>query len=84
MSDKFAGKQGPCPKCKAVIVIPAMEQAKAPEMVIHEPAAVAAKTGTAIPKPILRKAVRVRPLAGMGLVGAFALAAALAWWGARV
>jgi hypothetical protein len=84
VSDKFAGKQGPCPKCKAVIVIPALEQAKAAEVVIHEPEAVAAKTGTAIPKPIARKPVRVSLAAVIGLVAAFAAAAAAAWWGAEM
>lgn len=84
VSDKFAGKQGPCPKCKAVIVIPALQQAKAAEVVIHEPEAVAAKTGTAIPKPITRKATAIRPLEVAGLLGAFAMAAVAAWWGGEI
>src|SRR4029078_3445076 len=33
VGDKFAGKQGPCPKCKAVITIPK----PADEVVIHAP-----------------------------------------------
>lgn len=42
VSEKFAGKQGPCPSCKAVIRIPAANApaANAPaasEVVIHEP-----------------------------------------------
>jgi hypothetical protein len=32
VADKFAGQQGPCPKCKAVITIPKPED----EVVIHE------------------------------------------------
>lgn len=32
VSDKFAGKEGPCPKCKKTITIPAKEE----EVVIHE------------------------------------------------
>ncbi len=84
VSDKFAGKQGPCPKCKAVIVIPAMEQAKAAEVVIHEPQSVAAKSGTVIPKPIARKAERIRPLAIGLFAAAFAAAAAAAVLAAKV
>ncbi len=38
VSDKFAGKQGPCPKCKATITIPALEA---------KPAEPAAKPGAA-------------------------------------
>ncbi|HVX61387.1 MAG TPA: hypothetical protein VHC19_12320 [Pirellulales bacterium] len=43
VSDKFAGKQGPCPKCKATITIPALETKPA------EPAAkpAAARAGAA-------------------------------------
>jgi len=33
VSDKFAGKQGPCPKCKAIITVPS----KKDEVVIHAP-----------------------------------------------
>lgn len=32
VSDKFAGKQGPCPKCKKKITVPAKD-----EVVVHEP-----------------------------------------------
>ena len=39
VSDKFAGKQGPCPKCKTVISIPKPDPAKKPveEVKIGEP-----------------------------------------------
>lgn len=33
VSDKFAGRKGPCPNCKAIIAIPT----KADEVVIHDP-----------------------------------------------
>src|SRR6187401_2984774 len=33
VSDKFAGKQGPCPKCKKIITVPT----KKDEVVIHVP-----------------------------------------------
>lgn len=84
VSDKFAGKQGPCPKCKTVIVIPALEQAQAAQVVIHEPEPVAAKSSTPIPKPIARKAEGIRPLAMILFVGAFGAAAAAAALAAEV
>jgi hypothetical protein len=66
VSEKFAGKQGPCPKCKAVITIPkADEQVK-----IHEPEAfagpggVAAKDaqGRSVLKPLARDKTRFQPV----------------------
>ena len=59
VSEKFAGKQGPCPKCKAVITIPRVED----EVKIHAPeeyaggGSVAAKdaSGRAVLKPISRQ-----------------------------
>ena len=33
VADKFAGKQGPCPKCKKIITIPKKED----QVVIHAP-----------------------------------------------
>jgi len=52
VSEKFAGQKGPCPKCKAVITIPAANQ----EVVVHE-AATGPKdaTGRPILKPIFRQ-----------------------------
>ena len=53
VSEKFAGKEGPCPKCKTKIKIPA----KSEEVVIHEPEMSGPKTitGESILKPITRK-----------------------------
>ena len=72
VSEKFAGKKGPCPKCKAIIQVP--EQAE--EIVIHAPEPVAAKDGKSpgapIPKPILRSETKFsKPIAavvGVGIV----------------
>lgn len=52
VNEKFAGKKGPCPKCKAEITIPTLEQA----VVIHAPSDGAPKdsTGTSVLKPIKR------------------------------
>jgi hypothetical protein len=57
VSEKFAGKQGPCPKCKKVITVPS----KKDEVVIHAPE-VSGPTdskGQAVLKPISRKEVRL-------------------------
>jgi hypothetical protein len=68
VSEKFAGKSGPCPKCKATIKIPE----KKDQVVIHAPDETATKTKTGQPifKPILRKEVRLSTLQIVAIVGA--------------
>ncbi len=66
VSEKFAGKQGPCPKCKFTISIPKLdEQVKihAPEE-FSGPGGVAAKDaqGRAVLKPIAREKSRIQPI----------------------
>lgn len=53
VSDKFAGKKGPCPECKTTIVIPD----KSEEVVIHAPEPEGPKDskGRSILKPITRE-----------------------------
>lgn len=53
VSEKFAGKEGPCPKCKTKIRIPA----KSEQVVVHEPEMTGPKTtsGESVLKPIRRK-----------------------------
>ena len=68
VSDKFAGKKGPCPKCKFVITVPAKQD----EVVVHAPEATGPKDskGVAVLKPLARQEVRLsRPVIG-GIVGA--------------
>ena len=57
VSDKFAGKSGPCPSCQKPIKIPE----KAEQVVIHAPADSGPKdkAGKAILKPIRRKDVKI-------------------------
>lgn len=57
--DKFAGKQGPCPKCKTVLTIPE----KKDEVVIHAPEPTGTKTATGVPtlKPLKRKDGKLSP-----------------------
>lgn len=68
VSEKFAGKSGPCPACKKIIKIPE----KGDEIVIHAPAPTGAvdSTGQAILKPIEREEVETSPVAVIGIVGA--------------
>lgn len=79
VSEKFAGKQGPCPKCKAVITVPKLEQppagkAPAEEVVIHAPEEYT--TGAKGPKarnttrPIARKETRIRLIPALIVGGA--------------
>jgi hypothetical protein len=53
VSEKFAGKKGPCPKCKAIITIPAVQE----DVKIHAPETVGPKDSTGRPvfMPILRE-----------------------------
>jgi hypothetical protein len=72
VSDQFAGRTGPCPKCKKPITIPALA---AQAVTIHEPEApVASSTGTgrAPTAPIRRIETRI-PLVSFVLVGVGAL-----------
>ena len=81
VSDKFAGRDGPCPKCRATIRIPDKEH----EVVIHAPAEASpkAKTDAAISRPIFRREVVISPLLWTVIVGVivtlFALAVLLRW-----
>ncbi|MFN0022242.1 MAG: hypothetical protein ACKVP0_28675 [Pirellulaceae bacterium] len=60
VSDKFAGKQGPCPKCKTVITVPS----KKDEVVIHAPEGSGPKDskGQLVLKPLTRKETRLTPI----------------------
>jgi hypothetical protein len=66
VSEKFAGKQGPCPKCKTVIKVPSKQE----EVVIHEPEVVGPKerTGKAVIQPIFREEVRLSTPVIVGIV----------------
>lgn len=79
VNEKFAGKQGPCPKCKAVITIPAAAE----EVKIHAPEefASASKTATghAATRPVRFREARFRPLVAAGVAGGTAAVFAAAW-----
>ena len=63
VSDKFAGKKGPCPKCKTVLTVPA---APAEEVKIHVPEEYASggkdSKGRLVGKPIPRTETKLQPV----------------------
>ena len=67
VSEKFAGKSGPCPKCKATIKIPE----KKDEVVIHGGDDLGSKTATGQPtfRPIARTEVRLQTPQIVAIVG---------------
>ncbi len=68
VSEKFAGKKGPCPKCKAVILVPAEIE----EVKLHVPEQFASggkdSKGRAVSKPIERSQTKLSPVA-MTIIG---------------
>jgi len=71
VSEKFAGKKGPCPKCKVVITIP---DKPAEEVTIHEPEQFAGggkdAKGRLVLKPIARKVTKLSPVEMAAIGGA--------------
>ena len=74
VDDKFAGKTGPCPHCKARITVPQQQ----PEVTVHAPAEFSSggksTTGKLVLKPIAREKTRITPL-GIAAVGGGVVAA---------
>jgi len=69
VSDQFAGRSGPCPKCKTVIRVPTKDE----EIKIQEPEAAPPGTrGAPAPKPILREEAKMTPV-GIAVIAASAL-----------
>jgi len=85
VDDKFAGKTGPCPKCKTKITIPE----KKPEVTIHAPDEFSGggkgTTGKLLLKPIARQETHVKPamvaIIGGSIVAAIAWALVVRWLG---
>ncbi|MFO0906312.1 MAG: hypothetical protein U0939_25120 [Pirellulales bacterium] len=71
VSDKFAGKKGPCPKCKSIIQVPEKSQ----EVVVHAPEHSGPKDskGRAVLKPLQRQDARMTPTRIAILVGSILL-----------
>jgi hypothetical protein len=70
VSEKFAGQKGPCPKCKAEIIVPDKSQ----EVKIHAPETFGPKDakGRAVLKPIFREETKWNPVAA-GVIGGLVL-----------
>lgn len=83
VNEKFAGKKGPCPKCKAEITIPTLEE----QVVIHAPqdAALKDSKGQSILKPIKRKDTVITKrgiaIAAGAVIGAILLALVMRFTG---
>ena len=81
VSDKFAGRDGPCPKCRVTIRIPDKSQ----EVVIHAPAeaSLKGKADALVSRPIFRREVVITPLLWTVILGViatlFALAVLMRW-----
>jgi hypothetical protein len=79
VSDKFAGKKGPCPKCKAIITVP---EVSAAEVKIHVPEEFASggkdRQGRMITKPIPRKDAKFNPRVAAAVLVGTALTLAVA------
>lgn len=84
VSDKFAGKQGPCPKCKALITVPV----PGPEVKIHAPTEFATagkdQKGRAIAKPIPRPKSKLNKRTVAAIAGGAVLIVAATWIVGRV
>lgn len=69
VSEKFAGKQGPCPQCKTVITIPKPED----QVVVHEPvhseAGAVSASGRHTLKTFRRRDARFRPITLAAVLG---------------
>jgi hypothetical protein len=68
VSEKFAGKKGPCPKCKTIITIPAAAE----EIKIHAPETAGPKDALGRPvfTPILRQETKLSSMAIFAIVAA--------------
>ncbi len=77
VSDKFAGKKGPCPSCKNQITVPEKNE----EVTIHAPDDGAPKdrSGQSVLKPIKRKETDITKKGIFLTMGAVLVAVAVAW-----
>jgi hypothetical protein len=76
VSEKYAGKKGPCPKCKTIITVPTLEE----QVVVHAPEMSGPKDskGQSVLKPIARTETKLsRPMI-IGIVVSIGLVLLLA------
>lgn len=79
VSDRFAGKSGPCPQCNTPIKVPAENE----EVKVHTPTAFAeggrSTTGQLLTKPIARKEIKVAPVAAVAIGGGVVTVLLVTW-----
>jgi hypothetical protein len=76
VNEKFAGKEGPCPKCKQKIKVPD----KSEEVVVHAPEQFGPKDqqGRAVLKPIGRTDTKITPILAVAIGAAILVALVVA------
>ena len=83
VSDKFAGKSGPCPNCKRTLEVPAKPQ----EVTVHAPEQFAgggrSTTGKLVLKPLEYSHAKLDPVTATIIVAAVLVVLAAAWMGGR-
>jgi hypothetical protein len=85
LSDKFAGKSGPCPNCNQIIQVPKVSE----QVQLHEPTPTV-KVGRgpgahkAVPKPIERTDAKFDPMQATLIVAAVLVVLVVTWIGGRV
>jgi len=83
VSDKFAGKSGPCPKCKRVIQVPAAGQ----EVTVHAPEQFAGggrtRTGKLALEPVAFRSAKLEPVKATLIAAAAVLVVVFAWIGGK-
>jgi len=83
VSDRFAGKSGPCPNCKATIQVPEKQQ----EVTVHAPTEFGRGGRTAegklALKPIVREETKLEPVATVAVVGAAVVVLLVGFVGGR-
>jgi hypothetical protein len=83
VSDKFAGKTGPCPHCKHLIAVPS----KTGKVSIHAPEEVSDVSrgdGQLVLRPIAREDMRFRPSVAAAVAGVAAALVLCAWLGGKM
>lgn len=83
VSDQFAGRTGPCPKCKRTLTVPE----KAQEVTVHAPEAFAgggrSASGKLITKPVSFETTKAQPVQIVAIIAAVLIVLALTWVGGR-
>ena len=86
VSEKFAGKEGPCPKCKTRITIPLVDDVKihTPEEATPTAAGGKATTATGTPRPVARAKRELKVVPTLLVAGAAIIVLVVAWLGGEL